>query len=171
MVEAQFAGKPNSQPLFSGAMEPAEKWLRANIDVFPLDVEQAFRTFLFESLDDVIKKGGREWAVSMTISKKRKQMLGTEETRPVLMIHLFAWPPIEMIEAHFKVKLEGTPGTPEQLKWASEHAYQYACGLIVEEGNDRRVVEFMPTFKREQFEYAERVAQAVISKFTKKQGE
>lgn len=173
MAGEQFAGKPTSQPLFSGPLEPAQQWLRDNIDVFPKHVDKALTDFLSESLNDVIAKGAKDWAVSMTISKKRKVMLDSPESRPVLMIHLIAWPPNEMIEVHFGIRLEGKVSAPEHLQWALDNTHQYVCGLVVEEGfgGDRKVVEFMKTFKREQLEHAERAVQAVLSKFTKKQGE
>lgn len=159
-----------SELLFSGKAEEAIAWLNLNVDPIPVFVRDALAKFMEESSDDMIAKGAGKWAASIIIGKNRKLMYDSNTERPVLTIRYLAWPPIEMLEKHFKIDLQGKEPKPEHLAWIQENALQYLCGLIVEEGNDRKVLEFMTTFKKEDEERAAQAAQTLLGKFTK-QGE
>lgn len=159
-----------SELLMTGGLKDVVKWLNENTDLPPPEVRQALQDFIADSTTDIVKKDGANWACSFTVGKNRKLMHDSNEERPVLVIHYIAWPPIELLEKHFDVDLQGKHPTPEHLRWIQENALQYVCGLIVEEGNDRKVVEFMKTFKKEDLDEAERATQEVLAKFTK-QGE
>lgn len=154
--------------LMSGGLKDAVKWLNENTDMPPPSVQRALEEFIGASTDDMVAKGAGQWACSFTIGKNRKFMHDSNEEHPVLVIHYIAWPPIEAIEAHFNIDLQGKEPTPEHLHWIQENALQYVCGLIVEEGNDRKVVEFMKTFKKEDLNEAARATQEVIDKLTNK---
>lgn len=159
-----------SELVFNGSFDEMVEWLNENVDQPPAHVQSALEDFIRDSTDEIIQKGASKWACSLSIGRNRKLMHDSNEVRPVLVIHYIAWPPIEMLEKAFGVSLQGERPSPEHLKWIQDQALQYVCGLIVEEGNWRRVVEFMTTFRAEDKERAAQATQDLLAKF-KKQGE